>query len=168
MLFPCVSSLNHKLRIDPLSIAFPPFTIPGIESSLCLKQISGDEFFADVAADILLYVSRDLSDRVSRHLSSGVGSLASLLPSHLVAPVVCQLSESLTRGQSDPPLALVRRLCRARTQSLCSPHLCWLPQTGLCQVCLNLFPLQRSLLSGTDGSVPVLARYAHGPHRCHA
>ena len=29
----------------------------------CL-QITGDEFFADVARDILTYVSRDLSDEV--------------------------------------------------------------------------------------------------------
>ncbi|KAH0629442.1 hypothetical protein JD844_011512 [Phrynosoma platyrhinos] len=36
---------------------------PGIKSFLYLKQISGDEFFADTVADILLYVSRDLSDK---------------------------------------------------------------------------------------------------------
>ncbi|XP_019349910.2 spermatogenesis-associated protein 20 [Alligator mississippiensis] len=33
-------------------------------------QISGDEFFADVAADILLYVSRDLSDRAGGFYSA--------------------------------------------------------------------------------------------------
>lgn len=37
-------------------------------------QISGDEFFADVAQDILLYVSRDLSDQVSCSLSWPKGS----------------------------------------------------------------------------------------------
>lgn len=35
----------------------------------CLPQISGDEFFADVVRDILLYVSRDLSDQVGSSLS---------------------------------------------------------------------------------------------------
>lgn len=33
-------------------------------SASSLPQISGDEFFADVAGDILLYVSRDLGDQV--------------------------------------------------------------------------------------------------------
>nr|XP_042703903.1 spermatogenesis-associated protein 20 isoform X3 [Chrysemys picta bellii] len=33
-------------------------------------QISGDEFFADVAADVLLYVSRDLSDRAGGFYSA--------------------------------------------------------------------------------------------------
>lgn len=28
-------------------------------------QVSGEQFFADVARDVLLYVSRDLSDKVS-------------------------------------------------------------------------------------------------------
>lgn len=35
--------------------------------SLCLLfQVSGEQLFADVAKDILLYVSRDLSDKVNQ------------------------------------------------------------------------------------------------------
>lgn len=30
-----------------------------------LLQVSGEQFYADVAKDILLYVSRDLSDKVN-------------------------------------------------------------------------------------------------------
>lgn len=43
-------------------------------STPCLPQISGDEFFADVVRDILLYVSRDLSDQVGSSLSWAKGS----------------------------------------------------------------------------------------------
>lgn len=35
-----------------------------------LFQVSGEQLFADVAKDILLYVSRDLSDKVN-HLQHG-------------------------------------------------------------------------------------------------
>lgn len=31
----------------------------------CFFQVSGEQLFADVAKDILLYVSRDLSDKVN-------------------------------------------------------------------------------------------------------
>lgn len=33
--------------------------------SLLLCQVSGEQFYADVAKDILCYVSRDLSDKVN-------------------------------------------------------------------------------------------------------
>lgn len=45
-----------------------------------LLQVSGEQLFADVAKDILLYVSRDLSDKVSYllcvcvYLTSTVGT----------------------------------------------------------------------------------------------
>lgn len=49
----------------------------------CLPQISGDEFFADVVRDILLYVSRDLSDQVGSSLSWAKGSLRLFFPPFL-------------------------------------------------------------------------------------
>lgn len=42
-------------------------TYPGALHVFLLFQVSGEQFYADVANDILLYVSRDLSDKV-KHL----------------------------------------------------------------------------------------------------
>lgn len=42
-------------------------TYPGALHVFLLFQVSGEQFYADVAKDILLYVSRDLSDKV-KHL----------------------------------------------------------------------------------------------------
>lgn len=35
--------------------------------SLFFSQVSGEQFYADVAKDILCYVSRDLSDKVNHY-----------------------------------------------------------------------------------------------------
>lgn len=68
------SSLNHN-RLLYLAVSLAsPLPIVTLMSTLCLPQISGDEFFADVAQDILLYVSRDLSDQVGCSLSWAKGS----------------------------------------------------------------------------------------------
>lgn len=41
----------------------------GVLHAFLAFQVSGEQFYADVAKDILLYVSRDLSDKVN-HLQS--------------------------------------------------------------------------------------------------
>lgn len=61
---PFASSLNQNhLLYLAVSLA-SPLPLVTLMTTLCLLQISGNEFFADVAQDILLYVSRDLSDQV--------------------------------------------------------------------------------------------------------
>lgn len=75
MCFPSfASSLNLNLRsylaVSPAS----PLPLVTLTSTPCLLQISGDEFFASVAQDILLYVSRDLSDPVGCSLGWAKGS----------------------------------------------------------------------------------------------
>lgn len=50
-------------------VSCPPPTHVKLISTPCVPQISGDEFFADVVRDILLYVSHDLSDQVGSSLS---------------------------------------------------------------------------------------------------
>lgn len=60
--------LCHLFRWNSLTISRCVSCLPTVCVTLmptpCPPQISGDEFFADVVRDILLYVSRDLSDPV--------------------------------------------------------------------------------------------------------
>lgn len=62
------SSLSWE-NVDCLS-TLDPQSSPGTSAYILLPptpQISGDEFYADVAKDILQYVSRNLSHRVCVH-----------------------------------------------------------------------------------------------------
>lgn len=60
--------LCQFFKLKSLIISCPSSTQVTLMSTLYLPQISGDDFFADVVRDILLYVSRDLSDQVGSSL----------------------------------------------------------------------------------------------------
>lgn len=65
--------LYHFFKSKPLTVcccvSCLPLSLVMLKYTPCFPQISGDEFFADVAQDILLYVSRDLRDQVGCSLS---------------------------------------------------------------------------------------------------